>query len=177
MIILITQKVNTNLIENFEEIIEKYENMVNLPYIECPCCNSSELVKWGSYNRKAKYIDKYVKKEIITIRRVRCKKCGKTHALLPTFIIPYKINLLDIIINSLNDEEITLNISLDTINKWRKEFNTFLPYLRTMFKILSKTKILSIIKNKLFECYEEFYIQFKKILLMTHKGIYNMAYF
>lgn len=173
MIILNSQKDNTNI----KEILKKYKKMINLPYLECPFCNSTDLIKWGTYKRNIYYIDVIIKHEILLIQRIRCNKCGKTHALLPSFIIPYKLHFLDIILYGISNNEITLNISIDTITKWNKDFNKFLPYLKTMFNNIKKEEIITKIKEKIFVYYEQFYIKYKKILLMIRYGIYNIAHF
>lgn len=134
----------------FHEIQQKYENMLNNPYMECPICGSSKLIKWSSYQRTICFIDHDILQTvIIAIKRIRCKKCGHTHALLPSFIIPYKRSLLDVILNSFINKDITLTISYDVIIKWNKQFNTFLPYLKTLFKKSDKNSVIKIfLENK-----------------------------
>lgn len=103
MIILNPKKINT-FNTAFYNFFKKYNNLDNLPYIECPGCNSSELIKWGHYNRNIYFIrNNIIEYKSVAIKRVRCKKCGATHALLPSFIIPYKQNLLDVILSSINN--------------------------------------------------------------------------
>lgn len=48
----------------------------------CPCCGSR-----GKFSRHGVY-KKYYYDELIEILRVRCKKCGHTHALMPSFSVP-----------------------------------------------------------------------------------------
>lgn len=174
MIILSSQKDNTQI----KEILNKYENMINIPYVECPHCRSTQVIKWGTYIRTIIYINN---SEIITkplkIQRIRCNKCKHTHALLPTCIVPYKENLLDIILSTINNEEISLNYSFDTLAKWNKQFNKFLPYLKTMFNCVSKFEIITILKNNIFKHYEHFFSITNKILMMTRTAVVNMAHF
>lgn len=173
MILLFSEKIN-----NFKKIFKKYEETMDFNFIKCPNCNSDDLIKWGNYKRNIKYINEKIEKKIITIKRVKCKKCGKTHALLPLYIVPYKISLLDVILNSFNDiKDITIDIPFDTIIKWKKDFNKFIPYLKTMFNNISKVEIIEALKKNIFKYYKLFYDINKKILMMIHKGIYNMAYF
>lgn len=154
------------------------KTLINLPYTECPICNSSELIKWGSYKRNINFIDDNILTyRIITIKRIKCKKCGHTHALIPSFIVPYKVNCLDVILSNINNDEITLFFSFDTIEKWKKDFNRFLPYLNTYFINLSKYQIINKFKQDIFKYYEIFYNYTQKILMMTHKAIVGMAYF
>ena len=113
MIILNTIKSNTN----FKKILKKYDELINLPYLECPYCESSELISWGSYARNINYIyNNTIVYETINIKRVRCKNCDHTHALIPSFIIPYKINTLDTILACISFDNSTLSLSFDTIS-------------------------------------------------------------
>lgn len=174
MIILSSQKDNTQI----KEILKKYENMINIPYIECPHCGSTQVIKWGTYTRTIIYINN---SEIITktlkIQRIRCNKCKHTHALLPACIVPYKENILDVILSAINNEDISLNYSFDTLVKWNKQFNKFLPYLKTMFNGSSKFEIINIFKNNIFKHYKHFFNITNKILMMTRTAVVNMAYF
>lgn len=152
--------------------------MTNIPYIECPYCNSTNLIKHGYYTRNINYIDDgVIIYEIINIQRVKCKDCGHTHALIPSFIVPYKINVLDTILACISDDDSTLDISFDTVSLMKKQFNIFLPYLKTLFNNIDKIKIIEILKQDISRYYIKFYDFVKQILMMTHNGILNMAYF
>lgn len=174
MIILSSQKCNTN----FKEILENYKSMINLPYMECSYCKSTDLIRWSSYIRNINYIhNNIIIYETIVIKRVKCKCCKHTHALIPSFIVPYKTNALDIILACISYDDITLSFSFDTITMLNKQFNYFLPYLKTMFNNISKKEIIDKLKINIFKFYKQFYSLNKKILMMTHIGILNMAYF
>lgn len=162
----------------FQQTLQKYENMVNDPYMECPACGSSNLIKWGSYSRNICFInDGTLIFKTVKIRRVKCKECGHTHALLPSFIIPYKINLLDVILSSLIDEEMTMKISYDVIDKWNKQFNKYLPYLKTMFKNVTKYLIIETLLQDIKSYYNLFFELFKKNLMMARRGIVGVSSF
>ena len=174
MIIINPIKSNTN----FKEILKDYKKMVNLPYLECPYCESTELVRWGSYTRNINYIwNNTILYETIDIKRVRCKDCGHTHALIPSFIVPYKVNTLDTILACTSFDNTTVSFSFDTISLINKQFNKFLPYLKTMFNNMDKFQIIYELKQNIFKYYLSFYKLNKKILMMTHYGVLNMAYF
>lgn len=174
MIILNTIKSNTS----FKEILKIYKDLINLPYLECPYCESTELISWGSYTRNINYIhNNTILYETINIKRVRCKNCGHTHALIPSFIVPYKVNALDTILACISFDNSTLSLSFDTISLINKQFNKFLPYLKTMFNNIDKFQIICELKQNIFKRYLQFYNLNKKILMMTHYGILNMAYF
>lgn len=154
--------------------------MINIPYIECPHCGNTEFIKWGFYNRNIYYIENnFIRFDIIEIQRVKCKKCGHTHALLPSFIIPYKQYLLDVILSCIENNNIIYKykFSEDTIMNWKKQFIKFLPYLKTMLVLSSLYEIIRTIKNNIFDVYKRFYIVNKTIIMMIKRRILNMAYF
>lgn len=176
MIILNLKKINTN---SFKTMINKYKNVNNYGFLECPNCKSSNLINWGSYERGCFYIDdNKIIYDILKVKRVKCNDCNKTHALLPSYIIPYKQFLLDVILNCINDSEITYkyNFSIDTILKWKKLFNKYIPYIITTFNIRNCNIIDVMLKNIMY-IYKTFYDYNKLILMISHKCIYNMAYF
>jgi len=53
--------------------------------IVCPYCGEP-CIKWGFYSRFIKSIEGKIE---IKIQRLRCKGCGRTHAIHPTWIVPY----------------------------------------------------------------------------------------
>ena len=177
MIILNSKNFKSQM--NQSEILQFYKKTVDFYDLECPHCKSDELIKWTSYKRKVYYLEnKTLKSEIIEIKRVKCNQCGKTHALLPECIVPYKQALLKVILLTIQEDDISYDFpfSYETVCNWKRSFkNLFLPYLKTMF--WNKKEIIPEIFRNLFQVYEEFYKKNKAILMMTHVGIYNMAYF
>lgn len=144
--------------------------------ITCPNCNSSELICHGYYERNVIIENncKHIKKRI-KIKRVKCKTCGKTHALLPIDIIPYKLCPFSIIIKCLFDDEYFHNslFSYDTREKWFRHFKMFLPYIKTIMGIGKN------IYNEISKNFDEFYVNFynanKKIILMIRSGLFNIG--
>jgi transposase-like protein len=172
MIILNLKKCNNNL----NEITKYYSNILNYGYMECPRCKSSNLIKWGSYKRTVKFLyNGEIISIILVVQKVRCKECGHTHALLPSIIVPYKQPALDIILNCIAQTDISygFDISYDTFCNWKHQFNYFLPYLKTLLP--DKINIFDFLLKNIFKIYIDFYKINKKILMMTHKGIYNIA--
>lgn len=159
------------------EIYRKTEEFIDL---ECPYCKSDELIKWSSYARVIYYLNENneLKGELLEIKRVKCKKCKKTHALIPECIVPYKQPTLDVILKSINEDPETYEypFSYETIEHWKQIYKKrYLPYLKTMFNSIKE--IIPRILENIFNVYEEFYKINKKILMMSHKGIINMACF
>lgn len=178
MIILNSKNFKSNL-KQFQ-IIELYKTTDDFYCLECPHCKSDKLIKWSSYKRIVYYLDENqkLKCELLEIKRVRCQKCHKTHALLPECIVPYKQPTLDIILKSINEdsESYEYPFSYETIQRWKTIYRKkYLSYLKTMFN--NKNELIPKILNKIIDTYQLFYQVNKLILMMSHKGIYNMAYF
>ena len=59
----------------------------------CPYCHAKrKLIKYGTYERNISIlIDNEVENYRVSVQRVICNSCNHTHALLPNFIVPYKI--------------------------------------------------------------------------------------
>lgn len=132
MIILYSKKSNNN----FKETIQFYLNSVNFGYLECPNCHSHDLIRWGFYERNVIFFSNdelTIESNILKIQRVKCKGCGKTHALLPFGIIPYK-QFTDEVISKILFEltYVTLEntakkylIDQSIIKKWYHQYNQF----------------------------------------------------
>lgn len=132
MIILYSKKININ----FKEIIQIYLNTVNFGNLECPNCHSHDLIRWGYYERNIIFFsdDKLtIESNILKIQRVKCKGCGKTHALFPFGIIPYKqftdevISkiLFELTNNTLENTSNKYSIDQSIIKKWCYQYNQF----------------------------------------------------
>lgn len=135
MIILNLNKINRKIEKNkfsVKKILNEYTKINNFGLLECPCCNSTNIIRWGFYERNVYFFhNNNVTSSILKIQRVKCKSCGKTHALLPFGIIPYKQFsdevITKIIYLSLNNNNIdTMSslflIDINTINKWIIQF-------------------------------------------------------
>ena len=160
----------------FYQTLQLYDNGLTNYLIKCPCCDSTNLVTHGYYKRNVifEYNNQLIIKRI-TIKRVKCKNCKHTHALLPMDIIPYKQVLLSIIITCIYDEEYfnSTFFSYDVRQKWIKQYKYFLPYIRT---ILNRSdNIFSTIKNNFNEFYQQFYLKTNKILFMLRYGFFNVG--
>ena len=66
-----------------------YENLINtlqFHQLPCTCDHSRCLTIHGCYTRSLKEDDSEI---TLSICRVKCSHCGKTHALLPSQLVPY----------------------------------------------------------------------------------------
>src|SRR5689334_2318666 len=61
---------------------------VMVPRPDCPSC-SSPVVFWSGYWRYVRWLGRCRK---IFIPRVRCRGCGVTHALLPAFVLAWRLD-------------------------------------------------------------------------------------
>lgn len=155
MIILNRKKINTNFIE----ILQNYINLINFGYLECPHCHSNNIIKWGTYNRNVIFFsfdNISLKSFVFSIQRVKCKSCGKTHALLPFGVIPYKQFTSNVIIKILNEllhtslEKLSIkySINISILKKWKRDFKSYhLPRLTTLMSNKNISNILNIFSN------------------------------
>ena len=75
--------------DSFKLSQDYYNDIVfSLPLdrMECTCGESGSLIFYGFYKRSVKYYGTVL---ILRIQRVRCRKCGKTHAILLSSLVPY----------------------------------------------------------------------------------------
>lgn len=93
--------------------------------LTCPQCGGRTSFH-GSYDRHIHIGEKI---EWVSLFRVICEKCGKTHAIIPDFIRPYKHYSAcdtEIVLRDQEDgiplEEIETNASISTVRRWVAEF-------------------------------------------------------
>jgi len=148
MIILNYKKIKTS----FNKLLNKYKESLNFGVLVCPCCGSSDYIKWSTYSRNVIYKenDKVIS-EVLKIQRIRCKSCGKTHALLPDLIVPYKQLNMELIIDILLNYVVDIDyMEQDYFNIIVKQFNkNYKIYLRTTFPNDSISDALIRLKNNL----------------------------
>ena len=84
------------IVQHFPGSVKQYAEALDFPGREfsipkrCPhpeCQASDCLIRWGTYARWARTDDINCR---ISIQRIRCKVCGRTHSLLPDFVHPYR---------------------------------------------------------------------------------------
>lgn len=59
---------------------------LQLHTVKCTCGKSGCLIRYGHYRRYVIVMSEYL---ALIVQRVRCKECGTSHALLPSFLVPY----------------------------------------------------------------------------------------
>lgn len=125
------------LLDNLNGLIIEYESTDNFGYLECPHCHSDKLIKYGTYERNIGIYDEFHK---IKIKRVLCKECGRTHAIIPSFVIPFYQSERSFLINAINEivvnnnkvvqTSIEIDISRQKLNSWIKRFKSHLTRLK-----------------------------------------------
>ena len=174
MIILYPKNSNTYL----SIFLKKYRENDFYYHLKCPHCFSNALIKWGSYYRNLNYLeDNKIQYTEIKIHRMKCKSCGKTHSLIPSFIVPYKSYTLDIILDCIKDPNAYLSISSDTIERWKKQWKKFVPQLKTMLQNIPKLKIIEMIREDIFTYVWKYYERNLKILMLVRPSICLMSPF
>ena len=106
---------------NFLKFLERLE-------LVCPVCGGKTTFH-DDYSRHVHFGEEV---ERITICRVKCSGCGRTHAIIPDFIKPYKHYSAADIELTLRDaedgmpvEKIVTAASAPTIKRWIREFRKF----------------------------------------------------
>lgn len=88
MITVFSEKINTlNQIS-----YNKFLDTIGFHQLTCSCGLSGSLIKHGYYNRSIKTPDGII---TLSILRMKCKHCGKTHAIFPWTVVPYSQVLLN----------------------------------------------------------------------------------
>lgn len=118
MIICFSDKINSFCKINKKNFCLTQEYVQNLMpccediHCKCPKCKAKCCFAYhGSYMRNITVIHKGKRYDFrVRVTRVICKSCGSTHALLPNFLVPYKIytrdSILATIAESLNSSAI-----------------------------------------------------------------------
>jgi hypothetical protein len=76
--------------------VDEYAAMgrsVRVPRPECPSC-LGPVVFWSGYWRHVRWLGRCRK---FFVRRVRCRGCGVTHALLPAFALAWRLDAADVV--------------------------------------------------------------------------------
>lgn len=161
-LILSVKKLEKKINEIYAEAI----NSIDFNNVECHKCKVT-----GDYEVKG-YYERYIiintYKLKIKILRIKCKNCGRTHAILFLDFIPYYQ------LSSLDSEEIIGNnfeddiYNEEIINSLKKRVRKFNDRIRPYGLSVFNETILSIIKMIVFKCYNSY--------LQIHRGIVLLNY-
>ena len=92
MIQVLVEKGKYNNPDDFQKNYDDLVYSLQINMLECSGCHKSGcLVIYGRYTRHIRLCGKLID---LSVQRVRCKECGKTHAILISVIVPYSQILL-----------------------------------------------------------------------------------
>ena len=177
MLIYNSQKVNSKKIE---EIIKKYEETNNIMGFVCPHCGGKESTYYGSYRRNVIEINEKRVETTINIKRLKCSGCGKTHAVIPTFLIPYKQHTVETVNEILKEKiveektnreiEETTGVTRQLLRKWIKELEEIKGKLEILFLVFVFKELMKKIKEEE-EIIEKYYKEYKEIYMLKRRGV------
>lgn len=163
MITLKVDKLNREISQKlYDEIIAS----VDIHLLECTC-KRHNMVVHGYYTRKLKTNNGNIE---LVILRVRCKDCGKTHAVLISFIVPYQSIEMSVQIKIITDNDIEkimyCNPSIDELDIFRVK-----ERFRLRYKSFMKSLNLTFEDDLVLESFRYFRSNF----MQMHKGVYNLS--
>lgn len=160
MITLFSDKSNSfsqnylNSLSTYDEMlqyIQSYmDNNFNIHLLKCPHCSAKGNFKlYSSYTRNIQFlVNDKVANFCVTVNRVKCESCNSTHAILPSFIIPYKIAsttlLASIVSNTMTKSVLTVakkfNISYELIYMYISLVRSFFSNVSIMNNMYNYSK-------------------------------------
>ena len=72
---------------DFQTSYDNAINYIQLHQLSCSSCDHHNLIWHGTYERHVIMDDEII---ILKVVRVKCKHCGKTHAILPSTLVSYQ---------------------------------------------------------------------------------------
>lgn len=119
----------------------------------CPSCHAkNKLIKYGKYERNISIlVDDSIQNYTVSVQRLICTSCNHTHALLPNFVVPYKIMALCSITQIVQRASISSAYKLaEIINISVQLIYTYIAIVLAFFddfRILNNSKEYSNIQN------------------------------
>ena len=163
---MITLKVDNLNREISQKLYDEIIESVDIHLLECTC-KRHNMVVHGYYSRNIKTHNGNIE---LVIMRVRCKDCGKTHAVLISFIVPYQsIEMsvqIKIIANSDIEKIMYCNPSIDELDISRVK-----ERFRLRYKSFMKSLNLTFEDDLVFLSFK----YFKSNFMQIHKGVYNLS--
>jgi hypothetical protein len=154
-----------------KEIYQNAMAKLDLHSLACSCGHAGCLTVHGYYTRKVRDQNGFF---LVNIMRVKCKECGRTHALLPEALVPYSQIPVDIQrdillfkIGSDEMENLLLGDSAISVNDIYRVRAKYRAHWKE--RVITACASLRIeIEELLKRCYAEFKMQFMQI----RRGIY-----
>lgn len=151
---------------NFNTDIEAYNKLVvNLDVcsITCPHCKHADMVRHAYYTR---YINISGEKIKLTILRIKCKTCGTTHAVLPSFVVPYLHHPIEqlqsmIVIGKTDETSLSQEYETKLIRKIKKR------WLQIVMSFGLE------LKSELFKLVKRASMNIRRCFMQIHSGYYK----
>jgi hypothetical protein len=114
-----------------KDYCENFLHQLDIWQLLCPACQQAHtLTRHGSYCRHLIWGDT---RERMTILRVLCGKCKKTHAILPDFVDPQRIFAMPVVesaVEAVLDQKVAVEKvdgpqDVSTIKRWCRRFRSY----------------------------------------------------
>ena len=163
--------------ENEINIFDEHMKTLNIEVLVCPFCGAKRaLSSFASYKRHlVTYDNNTAQDNILIIHRYICSSCGRTHALLPSVIVPYMsfsfkftVSLIhDYLVHKYHSVEamcehygIAISTFYRILKKFKEDKQLWLGLLED--KLTSNLSFAHNIMNNTFKELEDFLIDFFK---------------
>lgn len=132
---------------------------------ECPKCGAKNKFSYHAYYQRniAFVINENIENFKVTVVRLICKSCGSSHALLPNFIVPYKIMSLHSILNIVQNSTLTSVLAISS--RINISYQMIYVYLSFFLSFFSNTVILN--------NYTNFCVNFDKQYFLEHASCFS----
>ena len=173
---------NRENVKSISQMINEYEGEPNLIGVVCPCCKSTEFIYYGTYKRNVIYLENgHINESRLGIKRVLCKKCYKTHAIIPSFLIPYKQHSLNTVLILLEGNENTDTTTIALENKyevsrqlvliWKKQFQKYLSKIYIMYINFDTKEVIKLLQKET-NIIKKYYVEYREIFMMRRRQIF-----
>ena len=163
MITIFTEKINSFSQKDYQKDYCKMIDELPFHKLSCACKQKGTLIRHGNYNRSIEASGNLIELSII---RVYCKSCKETHAILPSWIVPYSrilyrdhISIIYSYLNNLSFEPIMQSNLLIDEGNIRYIIRQYLSHWRERIASFCGAVDLSVTKF----CFKHFSRQFMQI--------------
>lgn len=137
---------NTEFFNTYSQSTYDHEvDTLDLSLTRCSCGAVGSFVYHSDYKRHV-IIDDTTDAILLTIHRMKCMSCNRTHAILPIFIIPYRIFSMPII-NKIIDLYRTQNLSETKISRMLDLPVTYIQHLINYYKKHHLQRLLALMSR------------------------------
>lgn len=156
-------------ISNFQNEYDLFINSIDLSSLHCSCHHTHCLSIHAYYTRTIRSASGKV---VIRVLRVKCSHCNRTHAIMPSCIVPYSQILLTQLISIVHSSI----KSLDTLAILYSLEDAHIRYINKQYQHFWKQRIYNLKSFSAYQlstyCFQTFKKQFMQI-----RNVTNIAYF